>query len=189
VRLAAALLLTLGLLGLTATEASAAVPSPWIKDDPAGDASRPQGDLRRVIVENGRTQVRFTFRMAASPAWDTAATSRHTFMRFLLDWQGSSTAYNRKVTASWAGGTWNVNVYNSLGNSICTSTGGVTNLGNHRWRFSVPTGGTFACLGGARVLRVAAAFTDDRDDSAGEDLRLDKVPDGGGYGAFIQLPA
>ena len=43
-------------------------------------------------------------------------------------------------------------------------------------------------LGGAHVLRANGKFLDDQDPSAGEDLKLNKVPNGGGYGPFIRLP-
>jgi len=164
------------------------VSSPWSKDDTVGEAFRPQGDVRKVVVENGRQQVRFTFRMVATPLWDTFATSRHTFMAFELDWQGTSAAFNRRVTVSRAEGNWHVVVYNGLGNSICVQTGGVTALANHAWRFSVPTAGQFACLGGAHVIRVAADFNDDQADDAEDDIRHDHVPNSGGYGPFIRLP-
>ena len=176
-----------------ATPAPAATPratvaTPWARDDTIGDASRPQGDVRKIEVANGRQQVTFTFRMQAAPVWDNFASARHTFMRFLVDWQGTSAAYNRRVTASYAEGNWHVVVYTGTGGTICARDGGVQVLPNRRYRFSVPTGGPVPCLGGAHVLRVAAAFTDDRDDSAVDDLRLDKVPNSGGYGPFIRLP-
>ena len=164
------------------------VSSPWSKDDTVGEAVRPQGDVRKVVVENGRQQVRFTFRMVAKPFWDTFATSRHTYMSFELDWQGTTAPFNRRVTASYAEGNWHVVVYNGLGNSICVQTGGVTALANHGWRFTVPTAGTFRCLGGAHVFRVAADFHDDQADDAVDDIRLDNVPNSGSYGPFIRLP-
>lgn len=162
-----------------------AVNSPWSKDDTVGEAFRPQGDVRKVVVENGRQQVRFTFRMVANPLWDTVATSRHTYMSFELDWQGSTAPFNRRVTVSWAEGSWHVVVYNGLGNSICFQNGGVTPLANHAWRFTVPTA---MCLGGAKVIRVAADFHDDQADDAADDIKLDRVPNSGGYGPFIRLP-
>jgi hypothetical protein len=161
------------------------VSSPWSKDDTVGEAFRPQGDVRKIVVENGRQQVRFTFRMVAKPLWDTFATSRHTYLSYELDWRGSTAPFNRRVTVSFAEGAWHVNVYNGLGHSICTQTGGVTALANHGWRFTVPTA---MCLGGAHVIRVATDFHDDQADDASDDIRLDRVPNSGGYGPFIRLP-
>lgn len=160
--------------------------NPWGRDDPAGDASRSAGDLRRITVENGRQNVVFTFRLQAAPVWDTAGTSRATVMRFLLDWRGTTLAHDRRITVSRSDGGWNTVVFNGTGGAVCLANGGVTALGNHRYRFRVPVD---MCLGGAHVLRASGSFADDRDDSALDDVRLDLVPNGGGYGPFIRLPA
>jgi hypothetical protein len=189
-RLLAALLLAVGLF---ATDVAAAAPratvaTPWTKDDTVGDASRPQGDVRKVVVENGHNRVWFTFRMQATPIWDTVSSSRATVMRFQIDWQGTAAAHDRRVSVSRSEGAWRIVVHDGAGGSICLRDGGVQNLGNNRWRFSVPTTGAVPCLGGAHVLRVASSFRDDRDDSAADDVRIDKVPNNGGYGPFIRLP-
>ncbi len=162
------------------------IASPWAKDDTVGEAERPNGDVRRVVVENGRQNVRFTFRMQAKPIWDTAATSRATFMEFRLDWKGTTAAYNRRITVSFSEGDWRTVVFNGTGGALCVrQSGGVQSLGNFRYRFSVPVG---QCLGGPKVIRVMARFQDDLDDSALDDIHLDRVPNSGGYGPFIRLP-
>lgn len=192
-RIAMAIALAIGLLAVDATVASAAprvtINSPWTKDDTIGEASRPQGDVRKVIVENRGSSVRFTFRMQAKPIWDTFASSRATVMQFLIDWKGTSAAFDRRISVSHSEGDWRIITHDGSGGSVCASqSGGVQSLGNFRYRFSVPATGPVPCLGGQRVFRVAASFRDDRDDSAGEDVRVDKVPNNGGYGPFIRLP-
>lgn len=162
------------------------VGTPWAKDDTVGDASRPQGDVRKVVIENGRQRVTFTFRMVAAPIWDTFATSRETVMRFRLDWRGTTAAHERQVSVSWSEGAWRIVTRNETGGPPCLRDGGVRPLGNHRYQFSVPVA---QCLGGPHVLRVASTFRDDRDDSAAGDIRLDRVPNSGGYGPFIRLPS
>jgi hypothetical protein len=190
VRFAAALLLALCLLGTDAAAAAprATVGTPWTKDDTVGDASRPQGDVRKVVIENGRNRVWFTFRMQAAPVWDAVSTSRATVMRFQIDWQGTTAAFDRRVSVSRSEGAWRIVVHDGGGGSLCLRDGGVQNLGSNRWRFAVPTTGAVPCLGGAHVIRVASSFRDDRDDSANNDIRIDKVPNSGGYGPFIRLP-
>ncbi len=189
-----ALIAVVAVLLLVAVDASAAgarrapVATPWVKVDTVGEASRPQGDVRSVIVENGHQQVRFTYRMQAAPVWDTFATSRRTVMQFLIDWQGTSSAYNRRITTSYSEGAWRTVVFNGTGGAVCLRDGGVENLGNNRYRFAIQTGGPVPCLGGAHVIRVASTFLDDRDDSAADDVRRDRVPDSGGYSPFIRLP-
>ncbi len=162
------------------------VPTPWAKDDPGGDADRPQGDLRRVTVENGRQQIRLTFRMAANPIWDTPSTSRYTRMAFKIDWQGTPLAFDRRVVVSRADGAWRQVIFDGNGNGICLRDGGVRILPNYGFGIRVPV--TTGCMGGAKVIRVAGEFLDDHDNSAGEDVRIDRVPNGGGYGPFIRLP-
>ncbi len=162
------------------------VASPWSKDDTVGEADRPQGDVRRVVVENGRQNVRLTFRMVAKPFWDTFATSRRTFMAFRIDWQGTTPAYNRRVSVSWAEGSYHSVVYNQLGHSICV--GGAQPLPNHGIRVTLPATGSPNCMGGAHVLRVAGVFSDDHADDASNDIFRDHVPNSGGYGPFIRLP-
>ncbi len=179
----AAVVAAISLLGVDAAGATT-VNSPWAKDDTVGDTSRPQGDVERVVIANGRQQVTFTFRMAAAPFWDTVATSRDTVMRFFLDWQGTTAPHDRQVTATFGEGAWHVIVRNGNGDAICVRTGGVQSLTNHRYRFSVAS-----CLGGAHVLRVASRFDDDVADDASDDIRRDRVPNSGGYGPFIRLPA
>jgi hypothetical protein len=164
------------------------VATPWTKDDTIGEASRPLGDLRKVEVANGRQRVTFTFRMQAAPVWDAVSTSRVTVMRFQIDWRGTSAPPDRRVDVSRSDGAWRVVVHDGQGGSVCLRDGGVQNLGDHRYRFSVPTGGPVPCLGGAHVLRVASSFRDDVDDSANNDVRIDKVPNNGSYGPFIRLP-
>ena len=183
-----AVLLVLSAAAPAASARRATVATPWTKDDTVGDASRPQGDVRKVVIENGHQRVWFTFRMQATPIWDTVSTSRATVMRFQIDWQGTTAAHERRISVSRSEGAWRIVVHDGGGGSICLRDGGVQNLGNNRWRFSVPTGGPVPCLGGAHVLRVASSFRDDRDDSAADDIRIDKVPNSGGYGPFIRLP-
>ncbi len=161
------------------------VDTPWTKDDTVGDASRPQGDVRRIVVDNGRQNITLTFRMVAAPIWDTLATDRATVMRFLLDWRGTTAAFDRRVTVSWSDGDWRIVVFNGAGGAVCVRDGGVQPLANHRYRFTVAVG---MCMGGAHLVRVAASFSDDQDDSAADDIRLDRVPNSGGYGPFIRLP-
>jgi hypothetical protein len=191
VRILAAFVALFSLVGADAAQAATPrvqVASPWSKDDTVGEAFRPAGDVRRVVIQNGRQNVTFTFQMRATPIWSTVPTSRHTFMAFRLDWQNTSAAHNRRVTVSKADGGWHIVVYNGTGGAVCVQDGGVQLLSDHRYRISVPTGGTYHCLGGQHVLRVASTFTDDQDDSADEDLKLDRVPNNGGYGPFIRLP-
>jgi hypothetical protein len=188
-----ATVLAIGLLAVDAAGAAAAprvsIASPWTKDDTIGDASRPQGDVRKVIVENRGSNVRFTFRMQAKPVWDTVGTSRATIMQFLVDWQGTGAAYDRRIAVSYSEGDWRIVTYNGSGGAVCVSQSGVVqSLGNFRYRFAMPAGGPVPCMGGQHVLRVAAQFRDDRDDSAGNDIRVDKVPNSGGYSPFIRLP-
>ena len=188
VRILVVVLAAMSLLGVDRAGA-ATVNTPWGKDDTVGDTFRPQGDVERVVIDNRRTQVTFTFRMAAVPLWDTQATSRSTVMRFFLDWQGTTAPHDRQVTATYGeDGAWHVIVRNGAGNPLCVRTGGVQQLTNHRYRFTVATGGTFNCLAGAHVLRVASRFDDDIADDASDDIRHDRVPNSGGYGPFIRLP-
>jgi hypothetical protein len=163
------------------------VASPWGKDDTVGDATRPEGDVRRIVVANGRQQVTFTFRMVAKPIWDTQATSRRTLMRFRLDWFGTAAAHDRQITVSWSDGAWRTVVFDGSGGPLCVrQSGGVQILTGNRYRFSIPVGPP--CALGVHKLRVAASFDDDLDDSAGDDVRVDRVPNSGGYGPFIRLP-
>lgn len=163
----------------------ATVPNPWVKDDPVGDAFRPQGDLRRIVVENGRQNIRLTFRTVAKPIWDTIANSRSTVMAFNIDWQGTTLAYNRRVLVSHSDGAWRQVIRNGNGNAVCVANGGVTILPNFGYRVSVPVN---MCMGGAKVIRVAGEFRDDQDPSAANNIKIDRVPNGGGYGPFIRLP-
>jgi hypothetical protein len=185
-RIALLLVVALAATGLSGVVPAGAttVNTPWGKDDTVGEAFRPQGDVERVVVENGRQRVTFTFRMAAVPLWDTVATSRDTVMRFFLDWRGTTAPHDRQVTATYGEGAWHVIVRNGNGDAICLRTGGVQQLSNHRYRFTVAS-----CLGGAHVLRVAARFDDDQADDASKDIKRDRVPNSGGYGPFIRLPA
>jgi hypothetical protein len=159
--------------------------SPWTKDDQVGEAFRPQGDVRRIVVANGRQNMTFTFRMVQTPVWDTVQTSRATHMAFKLDWQGTSAAPNRRITVSKSDGGWHGVVFNGTGGAVCTFDGGVQGLPNHGYRFSVPVQ---MCLGGAHVTRVAAEFRDDQEADASEDIKRDFVPNSGSYGPFIRLP-
>ena len=177
-----------GLAGLAPAEAAprATVASPWVKDDPAGDAFRPQGDLRRIVVENGQQNIKLTFRVAANPIWDTASNSRRTVMAFELDWQGTPLGYDRRVVVSHSDGGWRQVIFDANGNGICLRDGGVVILPNHGFRISVPL--NTGCMGGAHVLRANGKFLDDQDPSADDDIRIDRVPNGAGYGPFIRLP-
>ena len=183
-----AVLCVAGIAPAQAATPRVTVATPWTKDDTIGDADRPQGDVRKIVVENGSNQVSFTFRMQATPIWDAVNTSRATVMRFLIDWKSTTAAYDRRVSVSRSDGAWRVVVHNGQGGAVCLRDGGVQNLGSNRYRFSVPTGGPVPCLGGAHVLRVASSFRDDWDDSANDDIRIDRVPNSGGYGPFIRLP-
>jgi hypothetical protein len=158
------------------------VSSPWTKDDTVGDADRSAGDVRKIVVENGRQNVRLTFRMQANPIWDTAATSRATHMAFLIDWQGTTAAYNRRVTMSRSDNGWNAVVFNGTGGAECI--GPLQALPNRRFRATIPV----VCLGGAHVIRVAGKFNDDHADDAEDDIHVDRVPNSGGYGPFVRLP-
>ena len=189
IRTLVVLVAVVGLAGLAPAEAAprATVGSPWVKDDPVGDAFRPAGDLRRIVVENGQQNIRLTFRTVAKPIWDTSSNSRRTFMAFKLDWQGTPLAHDRRITVSYSEGNWYQVIYLGNGSTICFATGGVTVLPNFGYRITVPL--NTGCMGGAHVLRVAGVFSDDQDPSADDDLKLDKVPNGGGYGPFIRIPS
>ena len=188
VRTLVVLVAIVGLAGLAPADAAprATVASPWVKTDQVGEAARPQGDIRGIVVENGRQNIRLTFRTVAKPIWDTTSNSLRTFMAFKLDWQGTALAHDRRITVSFSEGTWYQVIYLGNGNTICFATGGVTVLPNFGYRITVPVNS--GCMGGARVIRVAGEFWDDFDASAGEDIRKDRVPNGGGYGPFIRLP-
>lgn len=177
-----------GVAGLAPADAAprATVPTPWVKDDPPGDAFRPQGDLRRIVVDNRYQQIELLFRMAANPIWDTSSNSRRTIMVFKLDWQGTPLAYDRRVVVSRSDGAWRQVIFDANGNGICLRDGGVRILPDYGFGIRVPV--NTGCMGGPHVLRVSGVFTDDQDPSADEDLKLDKVPNGGGYGPFIRLP-
>jgi hypothetical protein len=163
----------------------AAVHTPWGKDDAVGDARRPQGDLRRIVVENGRAQMTFMFRTVAAPFWDNLRTDRVVGMVFDMDWRGTSPAPDRTLLVSRDDNVWSVVVLRANGNFECTRYGGVRQLANHRFEVSVPVR---SCLGGAHVLRVASGFLDDADDGPGEDASVDAAPNSRTYGPFISLP-
>jgi hypothetical protein len=167
------------------TEPRVQVNTPWGKDDTVGDASRPQGDLRRIIVENGRQQMTFTFRTMATPMWDNPSTDRVTGMVFDMDWQGTSVDPNRTLVVTREDGVWTSIILRGNGAFECGRTGGVRQLSNHRFVMTAPVQ---LCLGGAHVLRVASGFVDDRDDTAGTDARVDAAPNSRFYGPFIRLP-
>lgn len=177
-----------GVAGLTPADAAprVSVATPWVKDDPAGDAFRPQGDLRRIVVDNGRQQIELLFRMAANPIWDTSSNSRHTVMALELDWQGTPLGYDRRVVVSRSDGAWRQVIFDANGNGICLRNGGVRILPNYGFGIRVPV--NTGCMGGPHVLRASGEFLDDQDPSADEDIKIDKVPNGGGYGPFIRLP-
>jgi hypothetical protein len=161
------------------------VNSPWGKDDTVGDAPRPQGDLRRIIVENGRVQMHFTFRTVATPLWDNASTDRTTGMVFDMDWLDTTAPPNRTLVVTRDDGVWSAAIFNGGGHLVCSRTGGVRQLTNHRFNISAPVQ---TCLGGPHVLRIGSGFVDDQDDTAGEDLHTDLAPNTN-YGPFIRLPA
>ncbi len=188
VRTLVVLVAIVGLAGLAPADAAprATVGSPWVKADQVGEAARPQGDIRNIVVENGRQNIRLTFRTVAKPIWDTTSNNLRTFMAFKIDWQGTALAHDRRITVSFSEGNWHQVVYLGNGNTICVATGGVTVLPNFGYRITVPV--NTGCMGGAKVIRVAGEFWDDHDASAGEDIRKDRVPNGGGYGPFIRLP-
>ena len=108
-------------------------------------------------------------------------------MAFKLDWQGTPLGYDRRVVGQplrrAPGG-------RSSSTPTATASvfadGGVAILPNHGFRISVPV--TTGCMGGAHVLRATGVFLDDQDPSADDDIKIDKVPNGGGYGPFIRLP-
>lgn len=189
-RIVRTVVLTVALVGVAGLVPADAAPrataaNPWVRDDPAGDAFRPQGDLRRIVVENGRQNIRLTFRTAAKPIWDTIANSRATRMVFKIDWQGTTLAYNRRVVVSRADGAWRQVIFDGNGNGICLRDGGVTVLPNFGYRASVPVN---MCMGGARVIRVGGEFLDDQEPDASDDIKTDRVPNGANYGPFIRLP-
>jgi hypothetical protein len=161
------------------------VNSPWGKDDTTGDARRDQGDLRRIIVANGRQQMTFTFRTVATPLWDNASTDRVTGMVFDMDWQGTTVQPNRTLVVTREDGVWTSIILRGNGAFECGRTGGVQQLSNHRFVIHAPVQ---LCLGGAHVLRVASGFVDDADDSAGQDTSVDAAPNSRFYGPFIRLP-
>ena len=161
------------------------VSSPWGKDDTVGDAARPQGDLRRIVVENGRQQMTFMFRTVQTPLWDNASTERDTGMVFDMDWHGTSVDPNRTLVVTRIDGVWNVGILRGNGALECYRTGGVRQLTNHRFVISAPVQ---LCLGGAHVLRVASGFVDDQDDTAATDSSVDAAPNSRFYGPFIRLP-
>ena len=166
-------------------EPRSTVATPWGKDDTVGDAERPEGDLRRIIVENGRVQMHFMFRTVQRPLWDTAATDRLTGMVFSLDWEGTTAAPNRQIVVLRDDGIWVIGILTGRGRLVCERTGGVRQLTNNRFTFSAPVQG---CLGGAHVVRASGGLVDDLDDTAEDDLHVDFAPNGGGYGPFIRLP-
>jgi hypothetical protein len=161
------------------------VNSPWGKDDTTGEASRPAGDLRRIIVANGRQQMTFTFRTVATPLWDNASTERDTGMVFDMDWQGTTVPPNRTIIVTRIDGTWYTAILRGNGSLECDRFGGIRQLTNHRFQFTAPVQ---LCLGGPHVLRVSTAFVDDRDDTEAMDQRLDFAPNSRFYGPFIRLP-
>ena len=162
------------------------VASPWGKDDTVGDAARPEGDLRRIIVANGNQHMSFTWRTVATPLWDTAATDRITGVVFDMDWQNTTAPPNRSLVVEKQDGVWTAVILNARNQAICSRTGGVRVLTNHRFNINAPVQ---QCLGGAHVLRVASGFVDDLDDTAVDDTRVDFAPNSRGYGPFIRLPA
>jgi hypothetical protein len=162
------------------------VNSPWGKDDTTGDARRDQGDLRRIIVENGRQQMTFTFRTVATPLWDNASTDRVTGMVFDMDWQGTTVQPNRTLVVTREDGVWTTAIFRGNGAIECVRpAGGVRQLSNHRFVLSAPVQ---MCLGGAHVLRVASGFVDDGDDGPAQDTSIDAAPNSRFYGPFIRLP-
>ena len=161
------------------------VNTPWGKDDTVGEATRPQGDLRRIVVENGRTQMHFTFRTVETPLWDTPSTDRIVGMVFDMDWQGTTVPPNRTLIVTREDGVWNAAILNGGGNFVCGRTGGVRQLSNHRFKISAPVA---ECLGGAHVLRVLGTFVDDADDGAPQATTSDAAPNSRFYGPFIRLP-
>jgi hypothetical protein len=184
-RIAIALVLALGLVGLTGTTAEAApVATPWGLNDTIGEASRPNGDIGRVVISNGRQAVNFLWKMQAAPFWDNTSVARSTRTVFEIDWQGTTPAYNRRLVISRYEGTFTSVVFNGIGGSECIGYNTVRIRPGLRYDVTVPT----VCLGGAHVLRVATRFLDDRDNGSGEDIRIDKVPNAG-YSPFIRLPA
>ena len=192
VRILIGLAATVGLLAGSAPEASADVAAqataanPWAKDDTVGEVSRPDGDLRRVVITNGRQNVNFFWRTVGTPSWDTPSVNRNTRAVFEVDWQGTTTPYNRRIVVSRYEGVWTVVVFNGVRQGICIAYNSVRVRTNHRFDITVPVQ---QCLGGAHVLRVKTRFFDDDDDSVGEaGLTVDRVPDNGGYGPFVRLP-
>jgi len=169
----------------SALEPRVLVGTPWGKDDTTGDAFRSRGDLRRIIVGNGRQQMDFTFRTVAYPRWDTPSTDRFTFMVFDMDWRGTSAAPNRTLVVDRVDNVWEATILNGRGQVVCSRTGGVRQLTNNRFNITAPVQ---LCLGGAHVLRVASVFVDDVDDTDVEVLKRDFTPNSRFYGPFIRLP-
>ena len=161
------------------------VNTPWGKDDTVGEATRPEGDLRRIVVENGRTQMHFTFRMVETPLWDTPMTDRIVGMVFDIDWQDTTVPPNRTLIVSREDGVWNATILNGGGHFVCGRTGGVRQLSNHRFNISAPVQ---QCLGGAHVVRVLGTFVDDTDDGAPQATTTDAAPNSRFYSPFIRLP-
>ena len=56
------------------------------------------GNLRRVVIENGRQQMRFTFNLVGAPVWDNNATDLTTGMVFDIDWRNTTA----RRTAPWS---------------------------------------------------------------------------------------
>ncbi len=160
------------------------VNSPWGKDDTVGEAFRPEGDLRRIIVENGHQRMVFTFRTVARPLWDTPSTDRITGMVFDMDWHGTSVPPNRTLVITREDNIWVGVILDGNQQVVCSRTGGVQQLSNNRFVLGAPS----ACLGGSHMVRVASGFVDDRNDGPGETVSVDSAPDSRFYGPFIRLP-
>lgn len=146
------------------------VNSPWGKDDTVGEAARPQGDVRRIIITNGRQRLNVFWRMVAQPLWDNPSTDRVTGIDFAIDWQGTGPALDREVVFLREDNVWKAAIFNARGVLVCSrSAGGVRVQPGFRFNSNAPTD----CLGG---------------DTSVSDPEINDMPNSRFYGPFIRIP-
>lgn len=160
--------------------------TPWTHIDPVGDVMNPSGNLRRVVIENGRQLMKFTFNLAGTPVWDNNSNDLATGMVFAIDWRNTTPSANRVLVVQKYNNIWQAVIFNGNGAPVCSRTGGVSVLPNYGFRIGAPV---VQCLGGAHVLRVGGAFVEDQDPTDVEEFIEDVFPNPTAYGPFIALPS